>query len=116
MICSDVSAPRLREDLIEREAERLLADNLEEFSNLAFSGSLEELKSVYNVEIQTTEAFNRSTAMVSLLRVILYRGYLTKLYMMKSSMLRYLKSVFRFMDDLSDKGVWPESIRPLVDP
>jgi len=58
----DVSAPRLREDLIEREADRLLADNLEEFSNVAFSGSLEELKSVYSVEIKTTEVFNRSTA------------------------------------------------------
>ena len=58
----DVSAPRLRDDLTEREAERLLADNLEEFSNVAFSGSLEELKSIYGVEIQTTEVFNRSTA------------------------------------------------------
>ena len=58
----DVSAPRLRDDLIEREAGRLLADNLEEFSNVAFSGSLEELKSIYGVEIQTTEVFNRSTA------------------------------------------------------
>ena len=58
----DVSAPRLRDDLTEREASRLLADNLEEFSNVAFSGSLEELKSIYGVEIQTTEVFNRSTA------------------------------------------------------
>ena len=58
----DVSAPRLRDDLTEREAGRLLADNLEEFSNVAFSGSLEELKSTYGVEIQTTEVFNRSTA------------------------------------------------------
>ena len=58
----DVSAPRLRDDLIEREAGRLLADNLEEFSNVAFSGSLEELKSIYGVKIQTTEVFNRSTA------------------------------------------------------
>ena len=58
----DVSAPRLRDDLTEREAGRLLADNLEEFSNVAFSGSLEELKSIYGVEIQTTEVFNRSTA------------------------------------------------------
>ena len=58
----DVSAPRLRDDLIEREAGRLLADNLEEFSNVAFSGSLEELKSIYGVDIQTTEVFNRSTA------------------------------------------------------
>ncbi|MBE58135.1 MAG: hypothetical protein CMD66_01760, partial [Gammaproteobacteria bacterium] len=58
----EVSAPRLRDDLTEREAGRLLADNLEEFSNVAFSGSLEELKSIYGVEIQTTEVFNRSTA------------------------------------------------------
>ncbi len=58
----DVSAPRLRDDLTEREAGRLLADNLEEFSNVAFSGSLEELNSIYGVEIQTTEVFNRSTA------------------------------------------------------
>ena len=58
----DVSAPRLREDLIERETDRLLSDNLEEFSNIAFSGSLEELKSRYGIKIQTTEAFNRATA------------------------------------------------------
>jgi len=58
----DVRAPRLREDLIERETDRLLSNNLEEFSNMAFSGSLEELKSVYGVKIKTTEAFNRSTA------------------------------------------------------
>ena len=58
----DVSAPRLRDDLIEREADRFLSDNLEEFSNVAFSGSLEELKSIYGVEIQTTGVFNRSTA------------------------------------------------------
>ena len=29
---------------------------------MAFSGSLEELKSIYGVDIQTTEVFNRSTA------------------------------------------------------
>ena len=58
----EVSAPRLREDLMERETDRMLSDNLEEFSNMAFSGSLEDLKSLYGVQIQTTEAFNRSTA------------------------------------------------------
>ena len=58
----DVSVSRLREDLMERKASGLLDDNLEEFSNMAFSGTLEELKSVYGIEIQTTEAFTRSTA------------------------------------------------------
>ena len=111
----DVSAPRLRDDLTEREADRLLADNLEEFSNVAFSGSLEELKSIYGVEIQTTEVFNRSTASGlfaqddALRRVFneaLYDGELNA-------------EVFEV-----EPGVWmtfrikefkPESIRPLVE-
>ena len=111
----DVSAPRLRDDLTEREAGRLLADNLEEFSNVAFSGSLEELKSIYGVEIQTTEVFNRSTASGlfaqddALRRVFneaLYDGELNA-------------EVFEV-----EPGVWmtfrikefkPESIRPLVE-
>ncbi len=53
---------RLRVELEEREAERLLATSLEEFSNIAFSGTLEELKSIYDVRIESTEPFSRSTA------------------------------------------------------
>ncbi|MEE2820562.1 MAG: SurA N-terminal domain-containing protein [Pseudomonadota bacterium] len=53
---------RLRVELEEREAERLLATSLEEFSNIAFSGTLEELKSTYDVQLESTEPFSRSTA------------------------------------------------------
>ena len=53
---------RLRVELEEREAERLLATSLEEFSNIAFSGTLEELNSIYDVQIESTEPFSRSTA------------------------------------------------------
>jgi peptidyl-prolyl cis-trans isomerase D len=58
----EARAPRLRIELAEREAERLLSDALEEFSNIAFSGSLEELNAIYKVGIQSTELFTRSTA------------------------------------------------------
>ena len=53
---------RLRVELEEREAERLLATSLEEFSNIAFSGTLEELNSIYDVQIESTAPFSRSTA------------------------------------------------------
>ncbi len=53
---------RLRVELEEREAERLLATSLEEFSNIAFSGTLEELNNIYDVQIESTEPFSRSTA------------------------------------------------------
>ena len=53
---------RLRVELEEREADRLLATSLEEFSNIAFSGTLEELNSIYDVPIESTEPFSRSTA------------------------------------------------------
>ena len=53
---------RLRVELEEREADRLLATSLEEFSNIAFSGTLEELNSIYDVQIESTEPFSRSTA------------------------------------------------------
>ena len=53
---------RLRVELEEREAERLLATSLEEFSNIAFSGTLEELKSTYDVQLESTGPFSRSTA------------------------------------------------------
>jgi peptidyl-prolyl cis-trans isomerase D len=58
----DTRAPRLREELVDREASQLLANNLEEFSNIAFSGTLNELNSVYGVKIQSTDLFGRSTA------------------------------------------------------
>ncbi len=53
---------RLRVELEEREAARLLATSLEEFSNIAFSGTLEELNSIYDVQIESTEPISRSTA------------------------------------------------------
>ena len=52
---------RLRVELEEREADVFLT-SLEEFSNIAFSGTLEELKSTYEVQIETTEPFSRSMA------------------------------------------------------
>ncbi len=58
----DTRAPRLREELEDRQASQRLANNLEEFSNIAFSGTLEELNSVYGVKIQATDLFDRSTA------------------------------------------------------
>ena len=58
----EARAPRLRVELEEREATRLLSTSLEEFSNIAFSGTLEELNSIYGVQIQSTELFNRSSA------------------------------------------------------
>ncbi|MDG1157345.1 MAG: SurA N-terminal domain-containing protein, partial [Litorivicinaceae bacterium] len=58
----DARSPRLREELIDRQASQRLANNLEEFSNIAFSGTLEELNSVYGVKIQSTDLFGRSTA------------------------------------------------------
>jgi peptidyl-prolyl cis-trans isomerase D len=58
----EARAPRLRVELEEREASRLLSTSLEEFSNIAFSGTLEELNSIYGVQIQSTELFNRSSA------------------------------------------------------
>ena len=58
----DVSAPRLRAELIDRYATRKLSDSLEEFSNIAFSGTLEELIQMYDLKIQETEIFNQQTA------------------------------------------------------
>ena len=58
----EVRAPRLRIEIEEREADRLLSTSLEEFSNIAFSGTLEELNTTYGVQIRSTELFNRSTA------------------------------------------------------
>ena len=58
----DARAPSLREELVDRQASQRLANNLEEFSNIAFSGTLEELNSVYGVKIQSTDLFGRSTA------------------------------------------------------
>ena len=58
----EARAQRLRVELEEREAARLLSTSLEEFSNIAFSGTLEELNSIYGVQIQSTELFNRSSA------------------------------------------------------
>ncbi|RZO76212.1 MAG: hypothetical protein EVA61_02395 [Litorivicinaceae bacterium] len=55
-------APRLRVELEEREANRLLSTSIEEFSNIAFSGTLEELKTNYGVQIQSSEPFSHSTA------------------------------------------------------
>lgn len=55
-------SPRLRAELVDRQASQLLANNLEEFSNIAFSGTLQELNSVYGLEIQSTDLFDRSTA------------------------------------------------------
>lgn len=45
----------LREELEEREATQRLSEALEEFSNIAFSGTLEELRTVYGVEIRRTD-------------------------------------------------------------
>lgn len=44
----------IREELEDQAAAQQLAESLEEFSNIAFSGSLEELRTVYGVEINTT--------------------------------------------------------------
>ncbi len=49
----------LRTELEAREAERLLRDAIEEFSNIAFSGTLEELRSIYGVTIETSPALTR---------------------------------------------------------
>jgi peptidyl-prolyl cis-trans isomerase D len=58
----ELRAPRLRIEIEEREADHLLSTSLEEFSNIAFSGTLEELNTTYGVQIRSTELFNRSTA------------------------------------------------------
>lgn len=58
----DARSPRLREELADRRASQLLANTLEEFSNIAFSGTLAELNSLYGVKIQSTGLFSRSTA------------------------------------------------------
>lgn len=49
-------SPRLREELREQQANRLLQERLEEFSNIAFSGSLAELTSVFDVTVQSADA------------------------------------------------------------
>ncbi len=53
-----IRGPELREELTNRGANRLLSDSLEEFSNLAFSGTLEELEIQYKIRILSTELFN----------------------------------------------------------
>jgi peptidyl-prolyl cis-trans isomerase D len=50
----------LRIELETREAERLLRDSVEEFSNIAFSGTLEELQSIYGVTIESSPALTRA--------------------------------------------------------
>lgn len=50
----------LRDQLVAEEKSRLLKDSLEEFSNIAFSGTLDEVSEVYNLEIQTSEGIKRS--------------------------------------------------------
>lgn len=44
-------APRLREELRETAATRQLQERIEEFANIAFSGTLSELTEVFNVEV-----------------------------------------------------------------
>jgi len=45
----------IREALEDQQAAQLLGNSIEEFSNIAFSGSLEELRTVYGVEIQRSD-------------------------------------------------------------
>lgn len=52
----------IREELEDRAAAQQLSDSLEEFSNIAFSGTLEELRTVYGVAIQRTELISTQTA------------------------------------------------------
>lgn len=58
----DVRAPDLRKELINRDADRLLGASLEEFSNIAFSGTLEDVQDLYEVTVQATQMFNQNTA------------------------------------------------------
>jgi len=77
----EARAPRLRVELEEREADRLLSASLEEFSNIAFSGTLEELNTIYGVQIQSTELFNRSSAQGLIAQeVVLRRAFNEALY------------------------------------
>ncbi|NCW73858.1 MAG: hypothetical protein EBW06_04600 [Gammaproteobacteria bacterium] len=77
----EARAPRLRVELEEREAARLLSTSLEEFANIAFSGTLEELNSIYGVQIQSTELFNRSSAQGLMAQeVVLRRAFNESLY------------------------------------
>ena len=77
----EARAPRLRVELEEREAVRLLSASLEEFSNIAFSGTLEELNTTYGVQIRSTELFNRSTAQgLMAQQAVLRRAFNEKLY------------------------------------
>jgi peptidyl-prolyl cis-trans isomerase D len=53
-------ADALRAELETREAEQMLRDAVEEFSNIAFSGTLEELQSIYGVQIETSPMMTRA--------------------------------------------------------
>lgn len=54
-----IRGPQLLKELTNRSATSLLSDSLEEFSNLAFSGTLEELETAYNIKVLSTKLFNR---------------------------------------------------------
>jgi len=56
----EIREPIIRDDLEQTEARRLLTESLEEFSNIAFSGSLEELKKAYGVDIRLSELVDRT--------------------------------------------------------
>ncbi len=111
----EVRAPRLRVELEEREANRLLTTSLEEFSNIAFSGTLEELNSIYGVQIQSTELFNRSSAQGLMAQEsVLRRAFNESLYSGELN-----ADVFEV-----EPGVWmtfrvkshePQAVRPIED-
>lgn len=52
-------ADSIRADLVSRAKEQALNDNLEDFANIAFSGTLEELRTVYGVSIETSGPITR---------------------------------------------------------
>ncbi len=111
----EVRAPRLRVELEEREADRLLSTSLEEFSNIAFSGTLEELNSIYGVQIESTELFNRSSAQGLMAQeAVLRRAFNESLYGGELN-----AEVFEV-----EPGLWmtfrvkahePQAVRPLED-
>lgn len=53
-------AEALRAELEEQAQARLLNENLEDFANIAFSGTLEELRTVYGVSIERSDRISRA--------------------------------------------------------
>lgn len=52
----------IRDELRARMSDQMLRDQIEEFSNIAFSGTLEELSAVFGVSIEAVEPFGRADA------------------------------------------------------